>query len=115
MIDRPAINEFEAMSRHRLIELAQAMLSGDLSFFEGSVEIAALKWQVGGIADIDSDFNVFVGIASETDHLPLKRQQSLWSPEALKRLEPEFKRTEEWASSFAPSACKNLIARFKEN
>jgi hypothetical protein len=27
-------------------------------------------------------------------------------------LAPEFVRTEEWASSFAPDACKNIIARF---
>lgn len=114
MNDRPAMNESEAIARHRLVELAQAMLNGAESFFEGAVQVLTLKNQLGGIGDRDADFDVFVAIVSETDHLPLKQQQSFWSMEDLKRLEPEFNRTEEWASSFAPSACKNLIVRFKE-
>ncbi|WP_151638895.1 DUF2489 domain-containing protein [Noviherbaspirillum aerium] len=109
------MNESEAMARHRLVELVQAMLNGAESFFEGAVQVLALKNQVGGIADRDADFDVFVAIVSESNHLPLKQQHSLWSPEELKRLEPEFNRTEEWASSFAPAACKSLIARFKGN
>lgn len=115
MSDRQAMNEVEALARRSLVSLAQAMLDGNLSFFEGAAQVLALKNQIGGIEDTDPDFNAFVAIASETDHLPLKKVHSLWSPEALKRLEPEFSQTEEWASSFAPFACKNLIARFKNS
>jgi hypothetical protein len=49
---------------------------------------------------------------SETDHLPLAAQRHLWSPKALACLDPELKKMEAWASSFANESCKKLIARF---
>lgn len=57
-------------------------------------------------------FDVFDIIRSETDYLPLKAQRSLWAPAALVALEPEFKHTEEWAKSFVPQACRNLVVCF---
>jgi hypothetical protein len=88
------------------------MLDGDLLFLEGAAQMLAIRSQLSGIADRDPDFDVFVVIRSETDHLPLEEQRSLWLPEALARLEPEFKQSEEWARSFAPQACRNLVERF---
>src|SRR5579871_727991 len=102
----------ETLDRNRLVALVQAMLDGELSFFEGSAKVLAIKGQLSGIADRDPDFDAFAVICSETDHLPLEAQRSLWSPSALAELEPEFRRTEQWAKSFALPACKNLIARF---
>lgn len=107
------MNEKEISVRHQLIAAAQSMLDGDLSFVEGASKVLALRNFLGGLDDRDADFDVFVAIQSETDHLPLKEHQSNWSPDALKRLEPEFIRTEEWASSFASGACMSLIRRFK--
>jgi hypothetical protein len=116
MNDRPPLNETEteteAEARRLLVGLAQSMLSKELSFFEGSVQVLHLKTQVGGIKDSDEDFNAFVVIESETDHLPLKNQRHLWSSKVLARLEPEFIKNEEWATTFAIKACTNIIARF---
>ncbi|PJO24578.1 DUF2489 domain-containing protein [Burkholderia glumae] len=106
------MNEGETLERSRLVSLAQAMLDGKLSFFEGAVQVLAIKSRLSGIADRDPDFDAFVAIQSETDHLPREAQRSLWSPAALAELGPEFRRTEEWAKFFAPQACRNLIARF---
>jgi hypothetical protein len=113
MSERQAMNEFEVAARRKLLEVAQAMIDQKMSFFEGAGNIFVLRHQIGGVSDVDPDFNAFVAIYSETDHLPYENQRDLWSPEALDKLEPEFKRTEEWAASFAPSACRNLIDRFK--
>lgn len=113
MSDRPAMNELEVTARKRLLEIAQAMLDRRMSFFHGARDVCALRYQVGGVPDSDPDFDAFVLIYSETDHLPYKDQHGFWSTEALEKLEPEFKHTEEWAESFALSACENLIARFK--
>jgi hypothetical protein len=88
------------------------MLNGELSFVEGAMQVLAIKSRLSGVADRDPDFDVFAVIQSETDHLPRDAQRSLWSPTALAGLEPEIRRAEEWAKSFAPSACRNLIARF---
>lgn len=106
------MNEMETIERSRLVSLAQAMLDGELSFFEGAAQVLIIKNRLSGIADRDPDFDVFVVIQSETDHLPHEAQHSLWPQAALAELEPEFRRTEEWAKSFAPQACRNLITRF---
>ncbi|OIQ89979.1 hypothetical protein GALL_281170 [mine drainage metagenome] len=107
------MNENEMMERRKLVELARAMLDGKLSFFEGAVHVQSIRNRLVSIAERDPDFDAFLVIISETDHLPLEAQRPLWAPEALAQLESEFKRTEEWARSFAPQACRNLIARFE--
>lgn len=106
------MNENESLSRSQLVSVALAMLNEELPFLEGAVQMLAIKNRLSGVADRDPDFDVFVAIQSETDHLPLEAQRQLWSPTALVELEPEIRRAEEWAKSFAPSACRSLIARF---
>jgi len=114
-MNRTALNESEIEARHKLVALAKAMIKNEISFFEGASKVLSLKDNIGGVSDSDQDINVFVVIASETDHLPLEKQRHLWSQEALAKLEPEFKKTEEWANTFAPEACKNIIARFSNS
>jgi hypothetical protein len=110
--DRPPINVPEAQAREALVALASAMLDGQLSYFEGAVQVLRLRSVVGGISDRDPDFDAFVLIESETDHLPLKAQQHLCNAKSLRDLQPDFERTEVWASGFAPAACRGLIDRF---
>lgn len=98
--------------RRQLVSLAQEMLQGTLSFFEGASQILAVRSKLQGISERDPDFDVFVAICSETDHLPLKEQQQLWAPEEIERLGPEYLAVEEWARLFGLQACKNLIERF---
>lgn len=114
-MDRPAQNENEREARHQLVAFAKAMIDKELPFFEGATKILSLKDKIGGISDSDQDFDSFVVIVSETDHLPLQEQQPLWSSTALKDLASEFKKTELWAGEFALEACKNLITRFNES
>lgn len=106
------MNESKTTGPQVLVSLAQSMLEGKLSFFEGAVKILAIKNMMDEIEEKDPDFDAFVIIRSETDHLPLHAQHQQWAPKVLNHLEPEFQRTEEWARSFAPQACKNLIIRF---
>ena len=112
MNDRNAMNDSEVMARKKLIETLSAMLSRELTFFEGARIVFELRHAIGGLSDFDPDFNAFITIYSETDHLPDREHRHLWSADVLAGLEPEFERTEVWAESFAPAACKKLIARF---
>ena len=98
--------------KQQLVRLAQAMLDEKLSYFEGASKVLKLKNKIAETVESDEDFNAFIVIESETDHLPLKRHNHLWSKEALLALEPEFAKTEQWARTFAPQVCKNIIARF---
>jgi hypothetical protein len=108
------MNDSENQARQHLLELLHAMLNGELSYFEGAAQVLNIDHRLLDIPERDSDLDKFVLIRSETDHLPLKQQQKLWSADALERLREEFAQTEEWARSFAPEACRNLIARFEE-
>lgn len=98
--------------KQQLVWLAQAMLDEKLSYFEGAPKILKIKNKIAEVVEGDEDFDAFVVIESETDHLPLEQQKHLWSKEALSTLEPEFDKTEQWARTFAPQACKNIITRF---
>lgn len=113
MSDRTPLNECEEQARKALVELASAMLCGRVSFLEGAVQLLHLKSAIGGTADDAQEFDAFVAIVSETDHLPLKAQQNLWSTEALSALQPEFERTEKWAAEFGSAVCRSLIERFR--
>ena len=112
MSDRLPLNESETQARSALVALVAAMLAREVSYFEGAVEVLRLKSSIGGVSERDPDFDAFVVIESETDHLPLMAQRHLWNPEALAMLDPEFEKTEEWAGTFAPAACRGLITRF---
>ncbi len=53
-----------------------------------------------------------MGVLNYTDHLPLDSQKHLWSEKALEKLEPEYIKTEEWASTFAKKSCKDIITKY---
>ena len=106
------MNSYEVEARNQLVQIAQAMLENQISFFEGAKVVFELRSQIGGVLESDPDFNAFVAIYSETDHLPYEAQRHLWSLDALAKLESEYEKTELWAASFAPEVCQNLLNRF---
>ncbi len=112
MIDRPALNDEKREVRMLLVKFAREMLAGELSFVEGAAAVVRLRGRVGGVGEFDEDFMSFVTIGSEADHLPLRAQWPVWDQAALERLAPEFERVQDWASTFAPAVCENLIGRF---
>lgn len=75
-------------------------------------QVLHLKSAVSGVANRDPDFDAFLVIESETDHVPLKAQQHLWNAQSLSELHPAFERTERWTKDFAQAACRGLIDRF---
>ena len=113
LVDHPSHREFVTKERQKLVALCRAMLSGEVSFFEGAVQVCSLRHNIE-VPEEDSDLEAFVLIQSATDHLPLKDIPHRWSAEAIKRLQPEFEKTEVWAKPFASKACENLIKRFAE-
>lgn len=110
-IDSPALNEAQAQAREKIVLLCRQMLSGELSFFEGAIQVCSLRFNIG-ISEFDPDLLTFVAIEAETDHLPPSHIQHRWSNVALQRLQTEFEKTEIWASTVASHACHNLIERF---
>ncbi|WP_076506536.1 DUF2489 domain-containing protein [Pseudacidovorax sp. RU35E] len=94
-----------------IVEIAQAMLDGNETYFEGSRAILNLSNSHPNLSISDEDIKIFYLICSETDHLPSRDQFHLWSEDAIAKLSEDYALTEKWASEFAPAACKSLIKR----
>lgn len=101
--------EYVAMQRRRVAELARQILDGEIEVLGGCCKIASLRWEV---EDWDQDFKAFAVVLSETDHLPIGDEVLNWSDEALVRKEPELKRSREWALETVRAQCASLVARF---
>ena len=110
-IEKKRKSDFQA--RINLVRLAKKMISGELSFFEGSLLVMDLRIEISGIPLRDEDFDAFFLIYSETDHLPRLGRREFLSGTALEKLNVELVATENWARSFAEPACNNLITRFQ--
>ena len=105
--------EYVAMQRRRIAELARQILDGETDVLNGSCKIASLRSEVE-VEDWDQDFMAFELVSSETDHLPIGREALNWSDEALVRNEPELKRSRKWAIETVRAECASLVARFAD-
>ncbi len=107
-------NEKEILAARRtILEAAQAMLAGRLSYIEGARRIVA-AWRTSKLDEGDPDFLPFVGIDSETEAFPLGKMRTLWNAAALANLQPEIDRSEAWAQNLAEPFCRNLVKRLSE-
>jgi hypothetical protein len=98
-------------ARHAIFDAAQDMLAGRLTYIEGARRIVAAWWG-SKLDEGDADFLAFVGVASETEALPLGKMRAHWQPAALEALQPEIDRMEAWAQRWDEAHCRNLMARF---
>jgi len=76
---------YVASVRKQVVETAQSMLSGKLSFLEGARLLYGLRHDAA-VRDDDADFMAFVVINSETDALPIGTVRQYWSHDALEKL-----------------------------
>lgn len=107
-------NETEIRAaRRRILEAAQDMLAGKLSYLEGARKIVAAG-TTARIDERDVDLLPFVGITSETDALPFGETRKHWQAAALDALQPEIDQKEAWARGFGQDHCKSLVDRFSE-
>lgn len=113
MTERMTHEEYVAMSRRRVAELARQILNGEIDVLDGSCKIAVLRSEVE-VEDRDQDFMAFELVSSETDHLPIGSEALNWSAEALVRREPDLKRSREWAIETVHAECASLVARFAD-
>ena len=113
MTERMTHEEYVAMQRRRVAELARQILAGEIDVLDGACKIKALRFEVE-VEDWDQDFIPFVLVESETDHLPIGIEALNWSDEALVRKEPELKHAREWALETVSAACASLVTRFAD-
>jgi hypothetical protein len=95
----------------RLVAHAQELIEGRVGVIETArAMIQYRSWfRVGN----DPDFMTFVGIDSETDHLPIGSVRQHWDNAALEKKDVEIKRAETFYRDQAMQAAQNLIQKYK--
>jgi hypothetical protein len=103
-------NQTEVMeARQAILETARSVLSEALSPIEGARII--VKHCFTARLDNDPDIVRIIGIASETDALPLGSERQHWQAKALTDLEPEISEAQFWARKVGTRCLQNVLAR----
>jgi hypothetical protein len=102
--------EHRRLASAKIVAIAQRILSGELGIVAGARQLSGLRFDVD--AERDSDFIFFVGVDSETDHLPVGEVRSRWSVDALKAKDQELQAYEASVRESAFEVCRSLIQRY---
>ena len=113
MTERMTREEYVAMQRRRVADLARRILASEIDVLDGSSQIADLRYELD-VDEKDNDLMAFALVQSETDALPIGAEAQNWSEEALARKESELIRAREWAFKTVHVGCENLVARFSD-
>ncbi len=100
-------------NRQQVVTVARDILEGRSGVIEGSRLLASLSHCIG-VGEFDADFLPFVGIDSETDHLPIGEVRRHWAADALATKDAELAVAEAFYRQRASAACARLIARFAD-
>jgi hypothetical protein len=76
---------------------------------EGARRLSGLEHRLA--AEHDPDFTFFIGVDSETDHLPLGDVRQHWAADALRKKDEELSSLEGFFRADALCACRNLILK----
>jgi hypothetical protein len=99
-----SINDgYIALTRQRIAETAETMLSGQCSYIEGARRIDDML-DSARLDRFEKPFITFVAIASETDAVPIGELREQWHVEARKKLEPEWAEAERYAKDVGEPA-----------
>jgi hypothetical protein len=103
----PASEESKAAT----VATLSSLLEGSISVIEAARKLSSLRFSLVG-DQLDDDWRVFVGIDSETDHLPVGEVRKHWSADALAAKDAESQKTEEFYRDHALTAARSLLHRY---
>jgi hypothetical protein len=92
-----------------IVETAKGVFSGIVSPIEGARTIAGRRFKA--CLEDDPDILPFVGIASETEALPLGGERAHWQAHALADLQDQIDKAQAWALTVATAHCQSLLSR----
>jgi hypothetical protein len=95
------------------LEILSRLTTGDIGVLAAAQKLSSLRHTLVGNAR-DEDWDVFVGIDSGTDHLPLEEHRKNWAPEALASKDIEIKEAEDFFRARAVAAAHSLLRRYEE-
>jgi hypothetical protein len=107
-----SLPEFEA-SKESAVATLLSFLEGRIGAIEAARKLSSLRFSLVG-DELEEDWRVFVGIDSETDHLPVGEERKNWSADSLVTKDAEIKRTEEHYRLEAFAAAHALLRRYEK-
>src|SRR5688500_13376640 len=100
-----------AFVRAQVTMTARALLSRELPFLEGVRKLAALHFEVSQDHHAP-EFMLFVGIASQSDHIPSSEARALCAESWLEQCDRDTEELERFYEQGVYAACRQLIERF---
>jgi len=102
-IDRRATESDHLRAR----EIAQAVLDGETTVLEAVRELVSVA-HTDAVAELE-DRRFIIGVASETDHLPVGEVRRLWASSALREKDVEIARAEELYRADFLETCRRIV------
>src|SRR5580698_8289861 len=107
-VDRTFIDRQATESDHlRAREVAQAVLDGRTTVLEAVRELVSVA-HTDAVAKLE-DRRFIIGVASETDHLPVGEVRKLWATSALKEKDVEIACFEELYRADFLETCRRIV------
>jgi hypothetical protein len=105
--------EYKEKIEAQIVELAASMIKGEIGIIDGSRQMVPLCHSIG--EECEPDFNEFIYIDSETDHLPVGKVRKFWASDSLIKKDEQIKKAEDIYREGALNACRSLIRRFQRD
>lgn len=93
-----------------VVEICQSVIKGSTGVIAASRKLKDLHYQM--FQNVDDDFHIFIGIESETDHLPVGDERQYWDVTVLSEKDKEIAEYEDKVIKVVVESCKKLIDRF---
>ena len=93
-----------------VLEICQSVIKGSTGVIDASRKLRNLHYQM--FQNVDDDFRIFIGIESETDHLPVGDERQYWDVAVLSEKDKEIAEYEDKVIKVVVESCKKLIDRF---
>ena len=103
-------DEFVILQREHVLRVARSVLAGTVSVLAAARELSELREIYPD--DSDADLLVFIGVASQIDHLPIDDERRNWSTSALAEKDFEIAEAEHDFRPDMRRACERIVARF---
>lgn len=93
------------------VGLAKALIANEVEFIVAIRHLSCLRHEIG-TSSSDEDFNLFLIIDSQTDHLPAGGAKAFCSPEWLQKSGKEVEDSYVFYHVELMAACRKIIERF---
>lgn len=97
--------------KEKIIRIANDILENRIGIIKGARELDRFQFEYN--LENNKSLLFFVGISSETDHLPVGEERVKWSKDTLLEKDKEIKEIEDYYRNSALLACKELIKFLK--